>query len=69
MYTNYWGDILSDKNKRFNIWTIVPAILAVVVLIAFAVSGNITKKADEKSPTATTAVSVANEEECVTVKK
>ena len=69
MYTNYWGDILSDKNKRFNIWTVVPVVLAVVVLIAFAVSGNITKKADEKSPTATTAVSVANEEESVTEKK
>lgn len=69
MYTNYWGDILSDKNKRFNIWTVVPVVLAVVVLISFAVSENITKKADEKSPTATTAVSVANEEESVTEKK
>lgn len=36
--------------------------MAVVVLIAFAVSGHITKKADKENPTAQTQVSAVNEE-------
>lgn len=60
---------MSDKNRKFNPWVLTPIILAVVVLIAFAISGNITKKADEKSPTATTAVSVTNEDETTTDRK
>ncbi|MCH5321517.1 MAG: CapA family protein [Eubacterium sp.] len=51
------------ENKKNKLLILVPIVIAVVVLIGFAVSGNVTKKADEKSPTATTAVSVVNEEE------
>lgn len=60
---------MTDKNKSSKLWILTPAILAVVVLITFAVSGNITKKADEKSPTGTTAVSVANQEDTTADKK
>ncbi len=56
-------------NKKNKLWILAPVILAVTVLIAFAISGNITKKSDEKSPTATTAVSVANEDETTAQKK
>lgn len=50
-----------DKKKRI-IYIVLPIIAAIIVLIAFAVSGNITKKADEKNPTAQTQVSAVNEE-------
>lgn len=42
---------------------IIPVVIAVIVIIALAVSGHITKKADEKHPTAATTVSVVNKEE------
>lgn len=50
-----------DKKKRI-LYIVLPIIAAIIVLIAFAVSGNITKKADEKNPTAQTQVSAVNEE-------
>lgn len=59
---------MTEKNNKNKLLILIPIVLAIVVLIGFAVSGSITKKADEKSPTATTAVSVANEEE-TTAKK
>lgn len=58
-----------EKNINKKLTFLFPVILAVVVLIAFAVSGNITKKSDEKSPTASTAVSVANQEDESTERK
>lgn len=58
-----------NKKRKFDYKILISAALAAVVLTVFAVSGNITRKADEKSPTATTAVSVANEEETETKKK
>lgn len=57
-----------EKNKKINLSVLIPIIIAVVVLIAFAVSGHITKKADEKSPTAQTAVSVVNDDDTTTQK-
>ncbi len=57
------------ENKKDRLWILAPVILAVVVLIAFAVSGNITKKSDEKTPTAETSVSVTNEDETTAQKK
>lgn len=60
---------MSDKNKNNKLFALIPIALAIVVVIAFAISGNITKKADEKSPTATTAVSVANKEDTTEKKK
>ncbi len=54
---------MTDKgslNKK--LYVIIPVVLAVVVMIAFAISGNITKKADEKSPTAATSASAVNED-------
>lgn len=50
-----------EKKKRI-IYAVIPVIVAVVVLIAFAVSGSITKKADMENPTAQTAVSAVNED-------
>lgn len=49
------------KNK--NLYILIPIAIAVAVIIAFAISGHITKKSDKENPTATTAVSVANENE------
>jgi poly-gamma-glutamate synthesis protein (capsule biosynthesis protein) len=51
---------MPDK-KRLTI--IIPVIAAVLVICSLAVSGHITKKTDEKSPTAKTSVSLVNEEE------
>lgn len=68
-----WGDLLNskdrNKDKNSKLLYILPSVLAVVVLIAFAISGNITKKADLKSPTATTAVSAVNKEDSATENK
>lgn len=50
-----------EKKKRI-IYAVIPVIIAIVVLIAFAVSGSITKKADKENPTAQTAVSAVNED-------
>ncbi len=50
------------ENKKSKLFILIPVVLAIVVVSALAVSGNITKKADEKSPTASTAVSAVNEE-------
>lgn len=50
------------KNKNQIIYIVSPIVVAIVVIIALAVSGNITKKADLVNPTATTDVSVVNEE-------
>lgn len=52
---------MSEKNKKI-LSIAIPVVVAVLVMISFAVSGHITKKADEKNPTATTEVSVVNEE-------
>lgn len=54
------------KNKNNLIYIILPVVLAVVVLIVFAICGHISKINDEKNPTATTEVSVANPEETTT---
>lgn len=53
-------------NNNKKILTAIPFILAVLVIVSLAVSGYITKNADEKQPTATTAVSAVNEEETQT---
>lgn len=53
-------------NNNKKILTAIPIILAVLVIVSLAVSGYITKNADEKQPTATTAVSAVNEEETQT---
>lgn len=58
-----------EDSKKKKLFGLIPIILAVVVVISFAISGNITKKADEKSPTATTAVSLANSDENTTKKE
>lgn len=52
---------MPEKNKKILSF-VIPVVVAVLVMVSFAVSGHITKKADEKNPTATTAVSVVNEE-------
>lgn len=56
-----------DKKKRI-LYIVLPIVAAIIVLIAFAVSGNITKKADEKNPTAQTEVSAVNEESTAAAK-
>lgn len=65
------GVILSDnisKNRK-NLFLLIPIAVAIVVVIVFAITGNATKKADEKNPTAQTSVSLVNEEESSTEKK
>ncbi|MDD6619614.1 MAG: CapA family protein [Eubacteriales bacterium] len=52
---------MPEKNKKILSF-VIPVVAAVLVMVSLAVSGHITKKADEKNPTATTAVSVVNEE-------
>lgn len=54
---------MSEKKKKKNLWVLAPIALALAVFIGLAVSGNITKNSDLESPTATTEVSVVNEEE------
>lgn len=56
-----------DKKKNI-LYIVLPIVMAVVVIIAFAVSGSITKKADEKNPTAQTQVSAVNEDNTTTEK-
>ncbi len=56
-----------DKKKNI-LYIVLPIVAAIIVLSAFAVSGNITKKADEKNPTAQTQVSAVNEKSTVTEK-
>lgn len=65
------GVILSDnisKNRK-NLFLLIPIAVAIIVVIVFAITGNATKKADEKNPTAQTSVSLVNEEESSTEKK
>lgn len=50
------------KNKKNIIYIVSPVLVAVIMLVAFAISGNITKKADLINPTATTDVSLVNED-------
>lgn len=50
-----------NKNKSLFLY-IIPAAVAVIILICFAVSGHITKNADKENPTAQTSVSVVNED-------
>ena len=52
---------MPENNKKILSF-VIPVVAAVLVMVSLAVSGHITKKADEKNPTATTAVSVVNEE-------
>lgn len=54
---------MPKNKKKFNPWLAVPAVLALVVVIALAVSGNATKNSDKQNPTATTEISIANEEQ------
>lgn len=56
-----------DKRKKI-LTAVAPALVAVVVVIAFAISGNITKKADIKNPTATTQAVPVNVENPTTQK-
>ncbi len=58
---------MSQKNAKYSS-VIIPVVVAVVVIIAFAVSGHITKKADEKNPTARPTVSIANSDDATTQK-
>lgn len=48
--------------KKFS-FIIIPALAAVLVLICLAISGRVTKNTDEREPTATTEISVVNDEE------
>lgn len=57
----------TEKNKK-NLFLLIPVAVALVVLIVFAITGNVTKKADEKNPTAQTSVSVVNEDEATSKK-
>lgn len=50
-----------EKKKKI-IYAVIPVVLAIAVLIALAVSGSITKKADLENPTAVTEVSAVNED-------
>ncbi len=56
-----------DKKKNI-LYIVLPIIAAIIVLSVFAVSGNITKKADKENPTAQTQVSAVNEESSSTEK-
>ncbi|MGN0521391.1 MAG: CapA family protein [Eubacterium sp.] len=53
---------MPDKKRVNYISIIIPVAVAIAVIIAFAVSGHITKNLDEKNPTAQTSVSVVNED-------
>lgn len=53
----------NKRNIKSILHIIIPIAAAIIILIAFAVSGSITKKADMENPTAQTEVSVVNEEE------
>ena len=57
-----------EKKKRL-ILILIPIITAVVILIAFAVSGHITKNADKEKPTAQTSAVPVNEDTNDTTKK
>lgn len=57
-----------EKKKRL-ILILIPIIAAVVILIAFAVSGHITKNADKENPTAQTSAVPVNEDTKETTKK
>lgn len=54
---------MSDKKKNKNLWILLPVTLALAVFIGLSVSGNITKNSDKNTPTATTEVSVVNEDQ------
>lgn len=54
---------MSNKKKNKNLWILLPVTLALAVFIGLSVSGNITKNSDKNNPTATTEVSVVNEEQ------
>lgn len=54
---------MSDKKKNKNLWIFLPVTLALAVFIGLSVSGNITKNSDKNTPTATTEVSVVNEDQ------
>lgn len=56
------------KRRKVNLSVLIPALIAVVVIISLAVSGHITKKADEKEPTAKPPVSVVNNDDSTTKK-
>ncbi|MGN1329434.1 MAG: CapA family protein [Eubacterium sp.] len=58
---------MPEKNKKILSF-VIPVVVAVLVIVSLAVSGHITKKSDEKSPTATTEVSVVNEEQTESTK-
>lgn len=58
----------TERNKK-NLFLLIPIAVAVVVIIVFAITGNATKKADEKNPTAQTSVSVVNEDETTSKKE
>ena len=48
--------------RKFS-FIIIPALVAILVVIGFGISGRVTKNMDERQPTATTEVSVVNDEE------
>lgn len=58
----------NTEKKKKNLYLLIPVAVAVVMLIVFAVFGNVTKKADEKNPTAQTSVSVVNKDEATSKK-
>ena len=50
--------------KKKKLWQVlIPVLVALAVIAAFAISGTITRRADEKKPTAPTKVSVVNQTE------
>lgn len=51
---------MEENNKKKNLYFLIPIAVAIVVIIAFAVSGHITKNKDKANPTAQTEVSVVN---------
>ncbi|MCM1285155.1 MAG: CapA family protein [Acetobacter sp.] len=51
---------MEENNKKKNLYFLIPIAAAIVVIIAFAVSGHITKNNDKENPTAKTEISVVN---------
>lgn len=66
-----WGVNLPENNNKNSkkLFLLIPVAVAIIVLIVFAITGNATKKADEKNPTAQTTVSVVNKDETTTKKQ
>lgn len=54
---------MAENSKKKLLLSFIPVIVAVAVIVSFAIAGNQTKKSDAKNPTATTGASVVNSTE------